>query len=600
MSRYQSRSDIRFPLFAACLLAAGAVAGPLPAERAVREAERWTAHAGQPFGERLRGGATGRARTFSEGNAALFHLVELSGGGFVAVAADDERPAVLAFSPDGEIPDADDGGPLLALLRGDAAAAAGGGRRALGDSRHLVATDSRIEPSGTSAGIKAASVAGRTSVSDVRVAPLVKSRWGQTKVGSKNVFNYYTPCHWYCGCVATALAQLMRFHEYPSASAAAQTFTCYSNAVSVSLTMKGGVYDWASMPLVPSSSISEAQREAIGRICYDAGVAVRMQYTSGGSGALTLFAFEPLKSVFGYASAHSYMAGLGVSLPDSAIQNAILANLDAGYPVMLGISDANNDNGHAILADGYGYADGTLWCHLNMGWSGTSDIWYALPDIPTPSYTFAAVDDVVYNVFPDRTGNLVTGRITDENGQPLEGATVAARITYRSGWRNVTINTNVVTSATGIYAVFTPATVTSSVRLQASYGAASSGTATTSTSACSSPINLDWQTGEYYTSHGGLSIGNSWGNDLVVTAAAGETPTVLAFEAVEPGSDDGFCLSFTGTGGARYAVEYRESLSEGNWDVCTNLLLSPAGGATLSLPRNPTSRSGFWRIVPEE
>ena len=600
MFRFPTRSGIRFALFAAGLLTAGAVAEPLPAERAVRETERWTARTRQPFGERLRGGATGRIRTFSEGNEALFHLVELSGGGFVAVAADDDRPAVLAFSPDGEIPEADDDGPLLALLRGDAAAAAGGGRRALGDNRRLVATDNRIEPSVMSTGIRTASTAGRTSVSDVRVAPLVKSQWGQTKVGNKNVFNYYTPCHWYCGCVATALAQLMRFHEYPSASVAAQTFTCYSNAVSVSLTMKGGIYDWTSMPLVPNSSISDAQRESIGRICYDAGVAMRMQYTSGGSGALTSFAFDPLKSIFGYASAQSYLAGQVESLPESAIRNAILANLDAGYPVMLGISDANHDNGHAILADGSGDADGTLWCHLNMGWSGTSDIWYALPDIPTAQCTFAAVDDVVYNVFPNITGSLVTGRITDENGQPLEGATVAARITYRSGWRNVTINTNVVTSATGIYAVFTPGTVTSTVRLQASYGAASSGTATTSTSACSSPSSLDWQTGQYFTSYSGLSIGNSWGNDLVVTAAAGETPAVSAFEATESGRDDGFSLSFSGTGGARYVVEYRESLTGGSWGIYTNLLLSPAGGAALILPRNPTAPSGFWRVVPEE
>ncbi len=600
MFRYQTRSVIRFALFAAGLLAAGAVAEPLSAKRAVRKAERWTARAGQPFGESLRGRATGRARTFSDGNTELFHLVELSGGGFVAVAADDDRSAILAFSPDGEIPDADNGGPLLALLRGDAATAAEGGKRAPGDSRRLVATDSRIEPSAASAGIKASSVAGRTSVSDVRVAPLVKSKWGQTKVGSKNVFNYYTPCHWYCGCVATALAQLMRFHEYPTASVSAQTFSCQSNAVPVQLTMKGGVYDWASMPLVPNSSIPEAQREAIGRICYDAGVAMRMQYASGGSGALTSFAFDPLKSVFGYASAQSYMATQGESLPESAIRNAILANLDAGYPVMLGISDANQDNGHAILADGYGYADGTLWCHLNMGWSGTSDIWYALPDIPTAQYTFAAVDDVVYNVFPNTTGSLVTGRITDENGQPLEGATVAARITYRSGWRNVTINTNVVTSASGVYAVFTPATASSTVRIQASYGAASSGTATTSTSACSSPSSLNWQSGQYYTSYSGLSIGNSWGNDLVVTAATGATPAVSAFTAAGSGSADGFSLSFTGTGGARYAVEYRESLSEGSWGICTNLLLSPAGSAMLFLPRNPDAPSGFWRVVPDE
>ena len=58
---------------------------------------------------------------------------------------------------------------------------------------------------------------GIDSVSDLRVAPLVASTWSQSDVAGKACYNYYTPpndandlANYVCGCVATAMAQVMR------------------------------------------------------------------------------------------------------------------------------------------------------------------------------------------------------------------------------------------------------------------------------------------------------------------------------------------------------------------------------------------------------
>ena len=444
---------------------------------------------------------------------------------------------------------------------------------------------------------------GISAVSDVRVAPLVESRWSQREVGAKYAYNYYTPNHWYCGCVATAMAQLMRYHRFPSAAVAPQTFPCYTNEVECPLSMAGGVYDWDAMPLRPNSStITDAQLEAIGRLCFDAGVSVRMHYALNGSGAFLGFAFEPLRSVFGFADAHAFFLSDGTPSAE-VVENAILANLDAGCPVLLGISDANS--GHAIVADGYGYDDGTLWCHLNMGWSGSSDLWYALPKVMTPGYAFSAVDDIVYNVFPETAGTLVTGRVCDEDGNPLENATVTAVATYTAvtgSWfnRKRTTVTNAVVSATtaasGVYAVLLPTNRTCSVSLAASYGEGVSQAVATQSAASVSPTSVDFATGEYlYDSP--LSIGNSWGNDLVVATAAAGTPSVLGFAAAASDGTDGFSLSFAGTPGAKYHVEYAPTLTNETWSVVTNLLLAPEGSATLFLPVGDDG-SGFWRVTP--
>ena len=57
------------------------------------------------------------------------------------------------------------------------------------------------------------------SISDVRVGPLLTTTWGQTGAGGTggpSCYNYYTPNHYACGCVATAIAQIMYFHRYPT------------------------------------------------------------------------------------------------------------------------------------------------------------------------------------------------------------------------------------------------------------------------------------------------------------------------------------------------------------------------------------------------
>ena len=497
-------------------------AAPVPAEKAVERAEAWFARRGA-HGRRL---ASGRARTCSEDGTNLFHLVALEGGGFVTVAADDARPPIMGFSASDELPTPGDGNPLWdilgedAVVRGSDKSVASPRRRRRGARRYVV-RDVTIARARQAAGQVAKATASmritsESGLDDVRVSPLVQSKWDQKYVSGKATYNYYTPYNWHCGCMATALAQLMRFHCHPTASVTARTFTCYTNEVATSLTMKGGIYDWNAMPLVPSSSITDAQREAIGRICYDAGVAMRMQYAFDGSGAFP-YEYDPLWNVFGFANAHSYLAASETtSLAGSEIRAGILANLDAGYPVLLGINTASGNAGHAILADGYGYADGTLYCHLNMGWSGSYDYWYALPSISAGGYAFSVVNSISFNIFPDRTGELVTGRVTDTSGKPLAGAAVDASMSYRQGFRTYTVTTNVLTSAKGIYFLFAPANRSCTVTLAATYRGESTTNVTTSTSASASPTSVDFATGEYWIPRTGLVIGNSWGNDFVI------------------------------------------------------------------------------------
>jgi len=585
------------------LMPSSASAGRVTAGRAVGIAAGFTeggnaANSRRP--RRAHGGMrphrapTGRTRTYSENGDEIFHLVELDGGGYVAVAAEEAAGGVMGFSEDDALPSSIDG-PLAVLLAADAAA-----RR-----------KTKSAAKSSAAVLSAASVGSESALDDLRVAPLVKSKWNQTTVAGKKVYNYYTPYGYCCGCVATAMAQLMRFHEYPSASVSPATFTCYagSEQTETNLTLVAGLYDWSAMPLVPATeTLDDTMREAIGRICFDAGVSMRMRYGFDGnsSGTYGGFELEPLKSVFGYASAESYLVGDTETIGDDIVKAAILANLDAGCPVLLGIDRVRNgtsDNGHAIVADGYGYVGDTLYCHLNMGWSGANDYWYALPDIGT-SYGFNAVNSVVYNIFPDKTGSLVTGRVTDPAGNPLAGATVEAVAVYTSrsssgkpGSSRTTYVTNILectTSEHGVYAVLAPADKSCTVYVTAVYGGWASLKASTSTSASSSP-DIDWEN-ENYSYQSALSCGNSWGNDVVVGSYSGGDAAVESFDGT--GAASNWSLSFTGTPGAWYAVEQSQTLSDPSWTVVTNTVLPASGAIEVDLPAETDEPSMFYRAVP--
>ena len=519
---------------------------------------------------------TGRTRTYSEDGSDLFHLVELSGGGFVAVAASESAQPIFGFSASGSLPDESPSNPFWALAAKTARAAAS-----------LAATTTTR-------------ITSQSGLDDVRVSPLVQSKWNQTTAGGKNTYNLYTPNNWYCGCVATAMAQLMRFHKYPNTSIAPKTFTCYTNEVAVALTMKGGTYSWDAMPYAPGAATSDSEREAIGKICYDAGVAVRMHYDSDGSGAYGDAVAYVLKNVFGFANAQ-------YAYPEDSddfakvVQDAILTNLDAGYPVILGVTNPANE-GHAILADGYGYCDGTLFCHLNMGWSGSSDYWYALPTITAGGYNFTILDGIAYNIFPDFTGEIASGRVTDPSGAAVAGATVNATISYTSQRRKKTTSATDVTDENGVFAVIAPAGVDSAVSLTASRDGWTTTLASTNVAASVSPNGVSFgDDGRLYANSWATSVGSRWGNGIVFGSYAGGRASVATFSqasSTSAGSANAWAFSFSGSPGAWYVVERSETLNLATWTVCTNAVMPVGGTLQVEVRPDDSAQSMFYRVRP--
>lgn len=387
----------------------------------------------------------------ADGQAA-YYIVYTNPKGFVIVPADDEVEPIIGFSPDGTY-DPSPKNPLGALVSQDVPGRVAFVRQeATGKKQEALAAGAsakgRWDMLLQAATQKSAVETGTASISDVRVAPLVQSTWDQSTAGGVNTYNIYTPNNYVCGCVATAMAQLMRFHQHPTTGVGTTSFSISICGSATTRALRGGngvggAYSWSDMVLSPGASTTTAQRQAIGALTADAGVAVNMDYCSGASGTDTLYAANAFKNTFGYSNAIRGRDSSWGNIP-AANRNAMVnPNLDAGYPVLFGITGAG---GHAIVGDGYGYDSSTMYHHLNMGWSGSNNLWYNLPTIDTTYYNFNSVYKCVYNVYKTGGGEIISGRVTDASGAPIAGATVIAT---RSGGGTYTDTTD----AKGIYAL---------------------------------------------------------------------------------------------------------------------------------------------------
>jgi hypothetical protein len=418
-------------------------------------------------------------RTFADASGPLYYVVYLDPAGLVFMPADDLVEPIIGFAPEMKDYDPSLDNPLGALVSQDmpgrvlqarylerATQALGGEFVPSGGQQRSQTKWAALEQGEVPATL---SLGGLTSglpdaqIDDMRVSPLLgQIRWAQDTVNGQACYNYYTPpnaaanpANFPSGCVATAMAQIMRKHQHPSAPNAG-TFNISVNGVAQPASIRGGNgaagnYDWANMAADPlASGVNETQRQAIGALTYDAGVSVGMSYSpmaNGGSSADTLDAATAFRNTFKYTNAKNAFNDWN-NFRFADLYDIVNPNLDAGYPVLFGIRRpvAGGSHGyHAIAADGYGYHLLTLYHHLNMGWADAQNIWYELPNIDATARLYDTVTKIVYNVFITGTGEIVSGRVLNSCGGAVSGVSVTA--TGGGQTFNATTNTN------GIYAL---------------------------------------------------------------------------------------------------------------------------------------------------
>ena len=453
----------------------GLWAGPTTAYDAEMVVTGWLKSNPQPFGVPVSQQIMNIDTYVNNNNEALYYIVYLRPSGFVIVSTDDLIEPIIGFADNG-IFDSSFENPLGALVNNDLK----NRKETARDKFTLFGTLQSVSKTKTQEkwenlkdvaqiynnGFNLMSL---SCLCDVRVPPLIQSQWNQAYVCGLNCYNYYTDFgtsnHYPCGCLATAMAQLMRYYEYPTNGIGEHFFTIkiknnQRTAITLGGDENGGPYNWNDMVLRPEAeceTITKVQRQAIGALCYDAGVAIETKYSSDGSGAIMTNARTAFEETFQYRNiVIGYNYNQNIDTED--LYDMINPNLDAQAPVIISIFGGPNlESGHAVICDGYAYTysisedrDGspyevpTLYHHLNMGWSGVYDAWYNLPNIDVGT-EYNTIQACLYNVFPSDTGEIISGRVLDPNDNPIANANVYAQT-------GVETPQTTVTNHKGIYA----------------------------------------------------------------------------------------------------------------------------------------------------
>lgn len=246
-------------------------------------------------------------------------------------------------------------------------------------------------------------------------------------------FNKHIPGNALTGCVGTAMAMIMKYHEFPERG------TGSYNAVNFDV-----AYDWANMRMDSyRSGYSEAEAEAVSTLIYHAAASIGTQFGYSGSSAYEVKVPAALVNYFGYDPGVSYKKRS--ETPTQAEFDRLVENeIRASRPVLYCGQDVTA--GHAFVVDGYDPLSGMI--HVNWGWGGADGNnnggWYAstaLNPTVSQSHSFNNLTTIIYNIKPGDGTNSAWSplHITADGRQPgmssdLEGdLTVGKEFTVRVG-----------------------------------------------------------------------------------------------------------------------------------------------------------------------
>ena len=235
---------------------------------------------------------------------------------------------------------------------------------------------------------------------NVIVPHLIQTQWNQTAP-----YNDLCPPGTPTGCVATVMAQLMKFHEHPKqGNGESNPYNTTSNLIPIPSVSFEVEYAWDKMLNTYSGITSPEEKEAVATLMYHCGVSVKMDYKAGGSGASTKEAAHSLIKYFDYDA--SIQSAERVYYDNVTWEALLRQQMDKGLPVIY--SGRNSQGGHAFICDGYAENG---YFHFNWGWSGSQDGYYLTTGLEpgtggtgSGSGTYNQDQYLIFNIMPNDGG----------------------------------------------------------------------------------------------------------------------------------------------------------------------------------------------------
>lgn len=225
------------------------------------------------------------------------------------------------------------------------------------------------------------------------VPPLINTTWNQGRY-----FNEMAPYdessstgnnHVWIGCVATTMAQVMKYWSHPYTGMGSHSFTHPTYGL-LSANFGNSVYDWNAMPNFLNSGNEEVQK-----ISYHCAVSVDMDFGPGGSGGFLNEAMAAYKEYFKYNIAA--FASEKSRWEESKWAALLMKEIDMGRPVIYSGYNQSLSVGHAFVCDGY---NSNGYFHINWGWSGVADGYFLLTSLTPAGRNYSYKHEALFGVEP--------------------------------------------------------------------------------------------------------------------------------------------------------------------------------------------------------
>lgn len=321
-----------------------------------------------------------------------FYIINVGKDAFVLVSADDAARQVLGYSFSKNFPVGADGSVQLPPhvksffddLAAQMEAAVDGGANG---ATPVIKTNSH-----------------RTANLPANVEPLITTTWDQGQY-----YNALCPKdvngpdgHAWAGCVATAMAQVVKFWGSPTQGRGTHGYK--SNYGWLEVNFEASNFNYATMPNELTAGSTAAQVNAVATLMYQCGVACNMSYGPAESSSYNQDARAGLINFFRFSPDMSFVEK--EFFTDDAWNNLLRENLAANHPVIY--SGQRGISGHTFICDGYKADD---YYHFNFGWGGFCDGWYLTSAVEPGGTAYNSSQSALVGIVPDNNGHVILGQM---------------------------------------------------------------------------------------------------------------------------------------------------------------------------------------------
>ena len=336
----------------------------------------------------------------TEQGASAFHVFNTSDG-FVIVSADDCETPIIGYSREGRFDPNNVPIQMEGYLQDFIA------RIQYGIENHIEADEA------TAKQWEMVKTTGKLndSKSTKAVAPLLTDKWNQGCLYNSLCPTMSGPCgHAEVGCVAVAMAQIMRYWGYPTTGWGTHSYT--NAGLTLSADFGNTTYDWEHMPDSLTENSSEAEIEAVSTLLYHCGVSLEMRYGPNGSLANTGDVINALRRYFNYTrQIHKEKKS---DYSDEEWSSLLMNSLDLSRPIQY---VGYGSGGHSFVCDGY---DSNGLFHFNWGW-GTANGYFALGNLNPLGYDFSISNAALFDIIPQYEPCVVNVSVFPPGAGTFEG-----------------------------------------------------------------------------------------------------------------------------------------------------------------------------------